>query len=137
MAKGSGGIGKGGKAGSVSGGGGGTGAGALSMAGVPAEVKALGATEAQAWAGIQAAMKAGNTSLPLMTDAIKHSGLSKEAFHGAAQRMWDKGVKGFVMHNHDIPSQMSSHAASGAMTRTLKSEFGSSTNTYHAVSVPE
>lgn len=133
MAKGSGGVGRGS---SVSGGGGGAGAGALSLAGVPAEVRAMGATEAQAWAGIQAAMKSGNTSLVLMTDAIKHSGLSTEAFHGAAQRMWDKGTKGFVMHNHDIPSQMSAHVAAGAMTRTIKSQFGSSTNTYHAVSVP-
>jgi hypothetical protein len=136
MAKGSGAVGKGGKSGSVSGGGGGAGAGA-SLANVPGYVTALGATEAQAWAGVQAAMKAGNTSLPLMTDAIKHSGLSKDAFHGAAQRMWDKGVKGFVLHNHDLPSNMSPHAASGAMTRTMKSQFGSHTNVFHAISVPE
>ncbi len=128
MAKGSGGVGKGGrgKAGSVSGA---TSKG-LSMASVPGYVKALGANESKVWAGVQSAMKSGNTSLPLMTDAIKASGLSKAAFHKAANSMWDKGTKGFVMHNHDYPQNMSAHAAAGAM----KSPYGM---TFHAISVPE
>jgi hypothetical protein len=133
MAKGSGAVGKGGKSGSVSG----AISKGLSMARVPAEVKALGSHEARAWAGIQAAMKSGKSSLVLMTDAIKASGLSKDAFHKAASRMWDKGTKGFIMHNHDYPQNMTNHAKSGAMTRTMTSQFGSSTNTFHAVSVPE
>ena len=61
MAKGSGGVGKGGKgkAGSVSGA---LGKG-LNMAGVPGYVKALGTAEAKVWAGVQSAMKSGKTVL--------------------------------------------------------------------------
>jgi hypothetical protein len=133
MAKGSGGVGKGGKAGSVSGAVASAVGGALNMAGVPGYVKELGETEAKAWAGIQAAMKKDRSSLVLMTDAIKESGLSKEAFHGAARRMWDQSTKGFIMHNNDLPSEMSARARAGAMVRT----FGSDSITFHAVSVPE